>query len=85
MFIPRISDLLPALQDDQGGGGGAPDASGQPVGDAAKPFASFPDEKSFMARLNREGQSQMLAKAKELGFESVADMEASINAEVLFL
>lgn len=65
---------------------GGPDnnanAGGQQGGEGQQnqPFATFPDEKSFMARVNREARQQLEAKAKELGFESVAAMEAALKA-----
>lgn len=86
MFIPRIAELYPTREANQGNEGGTTatpnaNAGGQLGGEGeSKPFATFPDEKSFMARVNRESQSQLAAKAKELGFESVADMEAVIKA-----
>lgn len=80
-MFPRITDLYPYLEADQGNGSGepAPDANagGQQGGEGAKqPFATFPDAASFHRRVERE----MADKAKSLGFESVAEMEAEIKA-----
>lgn len=66
-----------------GGGGESSDANagGESGGNEdGKPFATFQDEKSFTARVKREGKAQMEARAKELGFDSLSSMEAAITA-----
>lgn len=93
MFIRDLLDSTrPYLDADNGGGGGDgnpettdtdANAGGEPggsSGDTEQPFATFKDEKSFMARVNRDARKQLEAKAKDLGFDSVADMEAAIKA-----
>lgn len=74
-----------------GGGAGAGGAGGDGAGDGGgqgggagkdnEPFATFPDEASFMARMKREGKAQMEALAKELGFESADAMKAAAKAK----
>lgn len=82
MFIPRISDLYPMREANQGNEGGTTDtpdanAGGQQGGEGeSKPFATFPDASSFHRRVDRE----LADRAKSLGFDSVADMEAAIKA-----
>src|SRR5690606_11379178 len=78
--IRRIN--LQLFADDGSGAGGdsAPNDAGTPGGQqggdgggsqADKPFAVFPDEKSFMSRVDREARKRLDARAKELGFESI--------------
>lgn len=52
----------------------------QDGGQQNQPFATFPDEKSFMARVNREAKQQLEAQAKAAGFESVEAMQAALKA-----
>lgn len=77
----------------EGGGGGAGgsgsdgangggDGNGQGGGSGkADPFAIFPDEATFMARMKREGKAQMEALAKEMGFESVDAFKNAAKAK----
>jgi len=64
-------------------GGGAGDGGGQGggTGKATEPFATFPDEATFMARMKREGKAQLEAMAKGLGFESADAMTAAAKAK----
>lgn len=69
-----------------GSGNAAPptnaNAGGQQAGDGQQnqPFATFPDEKSFMARVNREAKQQVEAQAKALGFDSAEAMQTALKA-----
>lgn len=49
-------------------------------GTTQQPFAIFPDEKSFTARVGREAKSQLSSLAKELGFDSVEAMQEAAKA-----
>ncbi len=90
MFIPTRDDIRPYLAADDGetAGGGTDETSennantgGETGGsESDQPAISFKDEKSFMIRIKREANSQLAARAKELGFDSVADMEAAVKA-----
>lgn len=89
MFIRPLEDytLLEADQGTEAAGTNDDnaldaDAGGNEGGNAggSQPFIQFPDEKSFMNRVRREGRSQLEAKAKELGFDSVAEMDAALQA-----
>lgn len=75
--------LEPMLQQDGGaaGGtsGGGSGGGGQGGQGGNKPFATFPDAASFHARVSRESSKQLDAKAKELGYDSAAEMEADIR------
>lgn len=68
------------------GGTGTPpnnaNAGGQQAGggEPSTPFATFPDEKSFMARVNREAKQQVEAQAKAAGFDTVEAMQAALKA-----
>ena len=74
--------------DDGAGSGGAAttdaDSGGQQEDggeqQTQQPFAVFPDEKSFMARLKREARSLLESEAKSLGFESAEAMRAALKA-----
>jgi len=41
---------------------------------------TFPDEKTFMSRVNREAKKQLEAQAKELGYETIEAMQAALKA-----
>lgn len=64
----------------QGQGQGAGQGQGQGAGQN-QPFATFPDEASFMARMNREGKKQLETMAKELGYETVEAMQDAAKAK----
>ena len=55
-------------------GGQQADGSG---GGENKPFATFPDQASFDARMKREGRAQLESLAKEMGFDTVEAMQAA--------
>ena len=55
-------------------GGQQADGSG---GGETKPFATFPDQASFDARMKREGRAQLESLAKEMGFDTVEAMQAA--------
>lgn len=57
-----------------------PPAGGKPEGDK-KPFATFPDEKSFMARIKREAQNMQEDFIKSLGVDSADSLKALLKAE----
>jgi hypothetical protein len=69
--------------DNKGGAGGSDDKGGG-KGGVTEPFATFPDEKSFMSRISREAKGmtdkQLADMAKEMGFESVDAMKAAAKA-----
>lgn len=52
-----------------------------PAGDPPKPFATFPDEKSFMARIKREAQNLQADFLKGLGVENADALKAILEAE----
>lgn len=58
--------------------GGQQEAGGEQA--QTQPFAVFPDEKSFMARLKREAKAMLEAEAKALGFENAEAMRAALKA-----
>lgn len=62
------------------GQGGAGSGQGQ-GGGQAQPFATFPDEATFNARLKREGKAQMEALAKEMGFDSLEAFQSAAKAK----
>lgn len=78
MVFP-INLQLFAEDQNPGNPGGQGGAAGGGAG-GSSPFAVFPDEASFNARLKREGRSQLETKAKEFGFETVEALEAAIKA-----
>lgn len=67
---------------DAGTSGGKQDGNGD-GGDAGegKPFATFPDEKSFTSRVQREARKAQEATARELGFDSVEAMQEAAKAQ----
>jgi hypothetical protein len=91
--FPMRGCFLDAGDAGAGGGGGSGEDGGKKGagandknaggGDSSKnqPFAIFPDEASFSARIKREGRAQLEAVAKELGFESVEAMQAAAKAK----
>jgi len=87
--IRRINLQLFADDGSDAGGDGGPKYAGTPGGQQGgdgggsqgdKPFAVFPDEKSFMSRVDREARKRLDARAKELGFESIEAMESALKA-----
>lgn len=62
----------------QAGGQGAGASGGQAGGQ--QPFAIFPDEQSFMSRVNREGKKQVNEFLKGLGVEKAEDLQAILKA-----
>lgn len=44
-----------------------------------KPFATFPDEATFMKRVNREGRKQLNELVKGLGFEDTEQLQSLIK------
>lgn len=64
-----------------GGGSGDGDGKGGGTDKKDEPFATFPDEATFMARMKREGKAQMEALAKSLGFDSVDAMQTAAKAK----
>jgi hypothetical protein len=71
----------------QGNGDGGQGNGGQGSGNAhaggqqgGEPFATFPDEKSFMARVQREGKKELQNTAKQMGYESVEQMQEAVKA-----
>ena len=95
--FPMRGCFLDAGDAGAGGGGGSGSGSGEGEGkngagtndknagggDSSKnqPFAIFPDEASFSARIKREGKAQLEMAAKELGFESVEAMQAAAKVK----
>lgn len=93
--FPMRGCFLDAGDAGAGGGGGSGSGEGEGKngagtndknaggGDSSKnqPFAIFPDEASFSARIKREGRAQLEMAAKELGFESVEAMQAAAKAK----
>lgn len=82
---------MPLLDADDGAGSGGAaattdaDSGGQQEDGGSQqpkpqPYAVFPDEKSFMARLKREARSLLESEAKSLGFESAEAMRAALKA-----
>lgn len=78
--------------DDAGGGGtaggGAGDGAGAGdggdkggTGGKTEPFATFPDEASFMRRVGQAAKGEMKKFAESLGFESVEAMQAAAKAK----
>lgn len=91
MFVRSLRDHLPYREADSGTGEGGnadtPDNDANTGGEQGgtgetqqQPFITFPDEKSFMARVRREGKNQLTDMAKELGFDSVDAMKATLTA-----
>lgn len=77
------------LMDADGGGSGGSGAGGQGGSGGAgggeggnQPFAIFPDEQSFMARITREGKKLADEMAKKLGFESFEKMQEAAKAKL---
>lgn len=64
-----------------GGGAGDGGSQGGGTGKNTEPFATFPDEATFMARMKREGKAQLEAMAKSMGFESADAMTAAAKAK----
>lgn len=75
---------------DSGGSGGGSSSSdnanaggetgGTEGGAETATIITFPDEKAFMARVKRDSKAQAEARARELGFDSVAQMEDAVKA-----
>lgn len=65
--------------DNADGSGKKPDGSSDPKN--KDPFAIFPDQASFDARIKREGRAQIEALAKEMGFDDAAAMQAAAKAQ----
>jgi hypothetical protein len=63
------------------GGAGAGAKGGAGGGEPTKPFATFPDEKSFMARIKREAQSMQSDFIKSLGIENAEALKALIDTD----
>lgn len=68
--------------------GGKPTGDSKPADDGKptdggnkKPFATFPDEKSFMARIKREAQNMQSEFLKSLGIENEDELKAILEAE----
>lgn len=72
-------DLQLFSEGDEGGDG---DSNNANDGDqqSNESAITFPDEKSFMARVGREAKKQLESQAKEMGFESVEAMQAALKA-----
>lgn len=66
-----------------GGGAGAGDGGGQGGGTGGnnEPFATFPDEASFMRRINQASRQELEKMAKDLGFESADAMRAAAKSK----
>lgn len=62
------------------GGGGAAGA-GAGAGKNNEPFATFPDEASFMRRISQASRQELEKMAKDLGFESADAMKAAAKAK----
>lgn len=73
----------PPAGDPPAGGGATPPADPPPTGGDGdkKPFATFPDEKSFMARIKREAATQQAEFLKSLGVEDAEGLKAILEAE----
>lgn len=48
-------------------------------GGETKPFATFPDEASFMSRVGRETKKQVAEVLKGLGFEKIEDLKSVVD------
>lgn len=70
---------LQLFADGEGEGGEGGD-DGQNNDGNKDPVITFPDEKSFMSRVNREAKKQLEAQAKELGYETIEAMQAALKA-----
>lgn len=66
-------------QPNSGSGKGDADGGGKDAGDK-QPFAVFPDEASFMARIQREGKKQFKELLKGLGIEDETSLKSIIEA-----
>ena len=80
MFDPfRMRGCFKENEGGTAGIGGADDKGGDKKDSKSneQPFATFPDESAFMARMKREGKAQVEAMAKELGFETADAMKAA--------
>lgn len=63
----------------EGEGDNSTPPEGTPEGEGAEgaqPFASFPDEKSFMSRVGREARKQMTTMLATLGIKDEAELKA---------
>ncbi|MCG8401376.1 MAG: hypothetical protein MJA84_07235 [Firmicutes bacterium] len=63
------------------GGGDEKGGDGKENKSNEQPFATFPDESTFMARMKREGKAQVEAMAKELGFDSSDALKVAAKAQ----
>lgn len=72
---PAGDDNPPATNKD---GGTTPPPAGD---EAKKPFATFPDEKSFMSRVEREAKKQQADFLKSLGVDDEESLKAVLSAE----
>lgn len=92
MWFKRFMRISPICFDVNNGAGGGGSGNGGQGGDGTggdggqgssagkgEPFAVFPDEQSFMKRINRETQKALSETLKGLGFESADALKALVD------